>query len=112
MTEIRIYPAEGTWVVRAEGAVIAETRAAMEVIEGDAPFVIYFPREDVAMAFLEGAARQSACDHRGAATHYHITSPGGTLEDAALSYEAAPETFAAIRGYLAFDAGKVTVERV
>ena len=112
MTEIRIYPAEGTGVVRAEGAVIAETRAAMEVVEGEAPFVIYFPRGDVAMAFLEASDRQSACDQRGAATHYHITSPGGTLKNAALSYEAAPDDFAAIRGYLAFDAGEVTVERV
>ena len=112
MTEIRIYPAEGTWVVRAEGAVIGESRSALELVEGDAPFVVFFPREDVAFAFLEKSDRQSNCDQRGPATHYHITSPGARLDNAAYSYEAAPDSFAAIRGHLAFDAGKVTVERV
>ncbi len=112
MTEIRIYPAEGTWVVRADGAVIGESRSALELTEGDAPFVIYFPPEDIALAFLDKSDRQSSCEQRGAATHYHITSPGGLLENAAHSYDTPPESYAQIRGYLAFDAGKVTVERV
>ena len=112
MTEIRIYPAEGTWVVRAEGAVIGESRNALEVNEGDAPFVIYFPRADIAMAFLEPSDHHSTCLQRGDATHYHITSPGSQMDNAAYSYESPPEDMARIAGHIAFDAGKVAVERV
>ncbi len=112
MKEIRIYPAEGTWVVRAEGAVIGESREALEVIEGDAPFVIYFPRGDIAMAFLEPSDQGSHCPQRGAATHFHITSPGGQMDNAAYSYQSPPKAMAQIAGHIAFDAGQVTVERV
>lgn len=110
--EIRIYPAEGTWVVRADGAIIAESRAAQEVTIGDAPFIIYFPRGDVAMAFLEPGGHVSTCPHRGQAVHFDIIVSSGRLADAAWSYETAPDEFAALRGHLAFDAGKVTVERL
>ena len=57
MTESRISikPVSGTWVVRAGGAVIAESENALELHEGDFPVAIYFPREDVAMAFLDAS---------------------------------------------------------
>ena len=112
MTEIRIYPAEGTWVVRAEGAVIGETRNALELVEGEHPFVIYFPRGDIAMAFLEPSDQGGECPQRGPATRFHITSPGGRMENAAYSYETPPEAMSQIAGHIAFDAAKVTVERV
>ena len=49
---ITIRPATGTWVVRAGGAVLGESIQALEMTEGDYPPVIYFPRTDIAMAFL------------------------------------------------------------
>ena len=51
MTTIRIRKAEGTWTVRSGGAVLGETSNALELSEGDLDPVIYFPREDIAMAF-------------------------------------------------------------
>ena len=42
-----------TWVVRAAGATIGESDAAVKLTEGDYPPVIYFPRADIAMAFLD-----------------------------------------------------------
>lgn len=112
MSEIRIYPAEGTWVVRADGAVIGESRAALELIEGDAPFVICFPREDVAMAFLEPSERTGHSDGLGPVTHFHITSPATRLDNAAYCHDSPPEAHAQVAGFVIFDAGKVTVERV
>ena len=53
MTDITIRKAEGTWTVRSGGAVLGESRHALELTEGDYPAVIYFPREDIAMAFLD-----------------------------------------------------------
>ena len=35
MADITISKAEGTWVVRAGGAVLVESRDALELIEGD-----------------------------------------------------------------------------
>jgi uncharacterized protein (DUF427 family) len=50
---ITIRPATGTWSVRAGGAVIGESKNAIELIEGDLHPVIYFPKSDLAMAFLD-----------------------------------------------------------
>lgn len=111
-TDIRIFPAEGVWSVRADGAVVAESRAALEVTVGDAPFIIYFPPGDVATAFLDPSDTASACPQRGPARHFNIVTLSGTLADAGWSYDSPPEEFARLRGHLAFDAGKVTVERL
>jgi len=112
MSDVKAYPAEGLWVVRADGAVIAESRAAQELLEpGRAP-VIYFPRRDVAMAFLEPSETQTTCPHKGAASHFHITSPGSQANDAAWSYETPVTGLEAIAGHVAFDAARVTVERL
>ena len=46
-------PADSTWVARAGGAVIGDSDQALEVAQDGEASVIYFPREDVAMAFLE-----------------------------------------------------------
>ena len=68
MSDIRIRKAEGTWTVRAGGAVLAESRDALELSEGDYPFVIYFPREDVAMAFLDRTDHATHCPKKGDAS--------------------------------------------
>ena len=111
-TPIRIDPAQGCWVVRAEGAVIAESRGALALTEGSRPAVIYFPRADVAMAFLEPSDRSTHCPHKGDTAYFHIAGPAGTVADAAWSYEAPLPGAAAIAGSVAFDAELVTVERI
>ena len=113
MAYITIRPAEGTWVVRAGGAVIGESTRALELAEGDYPPVIYFPREDIAMAFLEPSDKTTTCPHKGAAGYFSIVTKSTTLEDAAWTYDAPKEEVAAIAGHLAFYASdKVTVERL
>lgn len=109
---IKIRDAKGTWVVRASGAVIAETTHAIELLEGDYPPVIYFPRADVAMAFLEKTASSTICPHKGAASYYAIHGKSGVIPDAAWSYEAPIAAVAGISGHLAFYGDKVTVERL
>ena len=58
---IKIRKAAGTWVVRAGGAVIAESSSALELSEGSYPPVIYIPKADIAMAFLEPTDHSSHC---------------------------------------------------
>ena len=55
---IRITKSGATWVIRTADAIIAESRSALELAEGDYPPVIYFPRGDIAMAFLEKTDRK------------------------------------------------------
>ena len=84
---ITIRPAEGTWVVRAGGAVIGESTRALELREGSYDPVIYFPREDVAMAFLDPSDRTTTCPHKGEASYFTIVTKSTTLPDAVWSYE-------------------------
>lgn len=110
---IKIRAAEGTWVVRAGGAVIGESTSALELSEGSYPPVIYFPRSDIAMAFLEPTDRETTCPHKGAARHFSIVTKSTVLENAAWSYETPKDDVADIAGHLAFYASEqVAVERV
>lgn len=108
---INIRAAEGKWTVRAGGAVIGESRDALEVTEGGRPPVIYFPRGDVAMAFMDDSATVTTCPYRGEAKHYSIQTKSTVIEDAAWSYDAPVEDLGQLKGYVAFYAEKATVER-
>ncbi|MCX7644179.1 MAG: DUF427 domain-containing protein [Rhodobacteraceae bacterium] len=109
---ITIRRAPGTWVVRAAGNVVGESARALELAEGSLPPVIYFPRADIAMPFLERTARKTACPWKGEASHYSIVTGAGTITDAAWSYETPKDAVARIAGHLAFSPEKVTVERL
>ena len=109
---IKIRPATGTWVVRAGGAVLGESTNALELTEGDYPPVIYFPREDLAMAFLEPTAMSSTCPYKGEASYFTIVAKSGPIKDAAWSYENPKDGVSEIAGHIAFYTNKVAVEQV
>ena len=110
---IKITPAEGTWVVRAGGAVLGESNRALELREGDSPPVIYFPRDDIATEFLDDSDRRSTCPHKGDATYFSIVTKSTTLTDSVWSYETPKDAVSQIAGYLAFYTGDlVAVEQV
>lgn len=113
MSDITIRPAEGTWTVRAGGAVIGESRNALALSEDGYPEIIYFPRGDIAMAFLDQSDKTTYCPKKGDANYYSIVTRSSTIENAAWSYEAPLEGMEQIAGHLAFYATDfVTVERV
>ena len=114
MTESRISikPVSGTWVVRAGGAVIAESENALELHEGDFPVAIYFPREDVAMAFLDASEQRSSSLYLGEANYFGIAAKSGTIENAVWTYEEPLESASALAGYLSFYTDKTTVENL
>ncbi len=101
-SKIRVIEASGTWAVRAGGAVIGESKSALELHEGDLPPVIYFPRRDLAMAFLDPSDHQTTCPHKGTASYYSIETKSQTLKDAAWSYEAPNADAARIKDHIAF----------
>ncbi|MBE1292689.1 MAG: DUF427 domain-containing protein [Pseudomonadota bacterium] len=113
MTNITIRKAEGNWVVRAGGAILGESSNALELSEGDLKPVIYFPRADIAMAFLDPSQKTTHCPHKGDANHFSIVTKSQTISDAAWSYEAPIEAVERIKDHLAFyTSDLVAVERV
>ena len=110
---ITIRKADGTWSVRAGGAVLGESSDALELIEGDLPPVIYFPRGDIAMAFLDATDKTTHCPHKGDANYFSVVTKSTTLENVAWSYENPKEDVARIKDHLAFySADQVTVEQI
>lgn len=78
---IKIHKAPGTWTVRAGGAVLVESANALELVEGGMPPVIYFPRSDIGMAFLEPSETRSHCPHKGDASYYSIQAKSGLIPE-------------------------------
>lgn len=107
---ITLSPAGGTVVVRAGGAVIAESAAAIRLDEAGYPPVYYIPRADVGMAFLDRSTRRSTCPHKGEASYFHIMANSGPIVDAAWSYETPKAGLEAIAGAIAFYTDKAAVE--
>jgi uncharacterized protein (DUF427 family) len=111
--KITIRQAPGTWVVRAGGAVLGESDAALELTEGDYPPVIYFPRGDIAMAFLDATDHATTCPWKGDASYFSIVTKSTTIKNAAWSYETPKPEVARIKDHLAFYASdQVAVEQV
>ncbi|MEX0339245.1 MAG: DUF427 domain-containing protein [Arenibacterium sp.] len=110
---IKIRKAPGNWSVRSGGAVLGESTSALELIEGDYAPVIYFPREDIATAFLDRTDKTTHCPHKGDASHFSIVTKSKTLENAVWSYENPVEAVAEIKDHLAFyKSDLVTVEQI
>ena len=110
---IKIRKAAGTWSVRAGGAVLGESADALELVEGDYPPVIYFPRSDIAMAFLDPSDKTSHCPCKGDARYFSVVTKSTTLENVVWSYESPKEAAAAVKDYLAFhNVDEVTVEQI
>lgn len=113
MSNITITPATGTWVVRAGGAVLGESANALELHEDGYPMIVYFPRGDIAMAFLDRTDHTTACAHKGAANYFSIMSKSTTYVNAAWSYEDPNADVVQIKDHIAFAAQDgVAVERV
>ena len=110
---ISIRPQLGTWVVRAGGAVLGETSNALLLSEANHPDVLYFPRGDLAMAFLEPSDKRSKHPEIGEATHYSIVTKSQTIKNVAMSYESPTGAAAAIAGHVTFcPSDLVTVEQL
>jgi len=113
VSHITIRKASGTWSVRAGGAVLGESTQALELVEGDYPPVIYFPRSDIAMAFLDESDKTSHCPHKGDARYFSVVTKSTTLKNVVWSYETPEPAAEDVRNYLAFhDVQEVTVEKI
>ncbi|WP_050602826.1 DUF427 domain-containing protein [Ruegeria sp. 6PALISEP08] len=113
MTEITIRKAPGKWSVRSGGAILGETNNALQLHEGDKDPVIYFPRNDIAMAFLDQTDKVTHCPGKGDATHFSIVNKSSVTKNAVWSYESPIPAVVEIKGHLAFyPVDSVKVEQI
>jgi uncharacterized protein (DUF427 family) len=89
-----------------EGEVLADTRDALAMKEGDYPVVYYFPRKDVRMERLERSTHSTHCPFKGDASYFSVQAGP---RDAVWSYERPFDEMAAIQEYLAFYPDKVQI---
>ncbi|CAA0126664.1 Uncharacterised protein [Mycolicibacterium vanbaalenii] len=109
---ITIEPTRGRVTVRAGGALVATTDAALTLQEANYPAVYYIPLADV-VAELVPSDTGTYCPFKGDAGYYHLRTEGGrTVEDAVWTYREPFAAVAPIAGHVAFypDKADVTVE--
>jgi uncharacterized protein (DUF427 family) len=109
---ITIEPAGKRWRARFAGHVIADSADALVLREADYPARIYFPREDVAMAYMSRTERSTHCPYKGDAAYYTLLMDGQFADNAVWTYEAPFPAMEAIAGRLSFYPDKVEVYEV
>jgi uncharacterized protein (DUF427 family) len=101
---ITVEPAGVRVRVTIKGEVVADSRDAVALKEGDYAVVYYFPRKDVKMDRLARTDHGSYCPYKGQASYYSVK---GGPENAIWSYENPYDEMLAIRERLAFYPNKV-----
>jgi uncharacterized protein (DUF427 family) len=92
--------------VKFKGELIADSRNALAMKEGDYPVVYYVPRADVKMERLARTSHRTHCPFKGDASYYSIANGP---ENAVWSYEQPYDEMAPIEGLLAFYPDKVEI---
>lgn len=106
---IAVSPADERVQVIFDGEVIADTREALVMKEGDYPLVYYFPRNDVKMERLQRSTHSTHCPFKGDACYFSLKDGP---KDAVWSYEQPFDEMAAIRERLAFYPDKVQISKL
>ena len=101
---IATKPAGARVEVKFNGEIIADSRDAVEMKEGDYPAVHYLPRKDVKMDRLVRSSHQTYCPYKGTASYYSFRNGA---ENAVWSYEEPYDEMRVIKGLLAFYPDKV-----
>ena len=88
--------------VRFNGVLVADTRAAVRVLETSHPPTYYVPQADVRLDCVREAEGSSWCEWKGAARYYDVVVGDRRARRAAWSYPKPTAPFALIAGYFAF----------
>ncbi len=104
---IEMKTAGGRVRVTFNGEVIADSREAVRMNEGDYAAVYYLPRKDVKMERLMRTTHTTYCPFKGHASYYSLSSGGRTAENAVWSYETPYDEMGVIKELLAFYPDKV-----
>ena len=112
-SEFIISAAFGKWSIRAGGAVLGETKKALELYEGDSKPALYFPKKDLAMAFFERTEHETIHPHKGTMGYYSIVTKSQTLENIAWEFIAPrPEVMDLLNCVSFASTSAITIERL
>lgn len=104
----RVEPCERTVRVEHGGKQIAGSERALRVLETASPPTIYLPAEDVRTDLLsEIPGEHTHCEWKGQAHYLLLDLESAPAEAVAWYYPQPREAFAALRGQIAFYAGRV-----
>ncbi len=84
------------------GDVIADTNAALCVLETSHPPTYYLPPADIDMSLLTRNERSSFCEWKGLASYFDLTHNGVTHAAIAWTYLDPTPSFSRLKGHLAF----------
>ena len=108
-----IAPSPGLHVVRAGGAVIAETASGWSVTRpGEPAPTVYLPRAEAGAPFLEPADETFEIPGVGRVRRQDIVAKSGPIRGAAWAVEVPAKGAEMLIDHVAFDAGRVAVERL
>lgn len=105
---ITVAPTAGRVVVRVDGAVIADSTAALTLQESNYPAVQYLPLRDVDRERLRRTDTSTYCPYKGEAGYYSVVG-ARTVEDAVWFYAQPYPAVAAIADHVAFYPDKAEV---
>ena len=92
---------------------LADTSAALRILETSHPPVYYLPPAAVAEGLLHRSlSRQSFCEFKGLATYWTLHLPGIEIQDVAWSYEQPSKPYSALRRYVAFYASRLAAHSI
>ncbi len=112
-SEFKISVAFGKWSIRAGGAVLGETKKALELYEGDSKPALYFPKKDLAMAFFERTGHEIIHPQKGTMGYYSIITKSQTLENIAWEFIAPRPEVMDLLNYVSFaSTSAITIERL
>ena len=104
----RLEPVPQRIRVRHSGITVADSVAALRILETSHPPVYYIPAHDVVADLLRpSVSRQSFCEFKGLASYWNLVMEGSTVRDVGWSYAQPVAAYAALAGHLAFYASKV-----
>jgi uncharacterized protein (DUF427 family) len=95
--------------VEALGERVADTSRALFLFETGLPTRYYIPRADVRMGLMERSTSRTVCPYKGFASYFTLRAGGGTVADAAWSYEDPLPECPRIASYLCFYPDKVAI---
>lgn len=97
-----VEPGDHHVTVTFGGVRIADTTRPVRVLETSQPPAFYLPADDVRTDLLVPGTDRSFCEWKGAAAYWTVHTGERMAENAAWSYPAPTEAFAAIIGHYAF----------
>lgn len=94
------------------GVKVADTTAALRVLETSHPPTYYLPRDAFLPGVLSPAPGRSVCEWKGPATYWTLSAGGEVAEAAGWSYERPTPAFRDLAGHVAVYAGRMDECRV